>query len=391
MAARIRRRGGVFLAELEQRIVDEFRAHRDGADLEYVCNAPFSNMYFRIDGKVGPCWLAFHGAPSWPEQSIAEIWFGPYFEGIRENIRQRDLSKHGGCAVCEKNLRTGNYVAALAFAYDTPTPLKRYPKIMEFELSNKCNLECTMCRGELSSSIRKNRDKLPPLPIVYDGRFVEELVEFIPHLEDMRFNGGEPLLPDISYQIWDKVARINPAIEITIATNGTVFNRRVQEILERCNFRINVSIDALDKGNFERIRKNARYDIVMRNVTYFGEYCRRKGSKFCIMANPMRQNWWEMPALVEWANGRGYHIAFNTIVKPEFSSLINWNADDLQRVYDDLRGHRFGAVERTEIPSVSEANIRRYENLVENQIHSWLVARQQAVPFFSKSYTGYAS
>lgn len=373
------------MAQLEQRIIDEFRAHRDGADLEYVCNAPFSNMYFRIDGKVGPCWLAFHGAPSWPDHSIAEIWFGPYFERIRENIRQRDLSKHGGCAVCEKNLRTGNYLAALAFAYDSRTPLKRYPKIMEFELSNKCNLECTMCRGELSSSIRKNRDNLPPLPIVYDSRFVEELEEFIPHLEDMRFNGGEPLLHDISYAIWERVAAINPAIEITIATNGTVLNRRVREILERCRFRINVSIDALDKGNFERIRQNARYDIVMRNVQYFGEYCRRHDSKFCIMANPMRQNWWEMPELVDWCNANGYHVAFNTIVKPEFCSLINWDADNLQQVYDRLSSRRFEPAEN----SVSDGNIRRYENLVESQIHSWLVARQKAEPFFAKSYTGY--
>jgi MoaA/NifB/PqqE/SkfB family radical SAM enzyme len=377
------------VAQLEQRIVDEFRAHRSGADLDYVCNAPFSNMYFRIDGKVGSCWLAFHDAPSWPNQSISEIWFGSYFERLRENIRQRDLSKHGGCAVCEKNLRTGNYLAALAAAYDSPTPLKPYPKIMEFELSNKCNLECTMCRGELSSSIRKNRDKLPAFPIVYDSRFVEELAEFIPHLEDMRFNGGEPLLHDISYEIWEKVAEINPAIQITIATNGTVLNRRVREILQRCNFRINVSIDALDKGNFEVIRQNARYDIVMRNVEYFGDYCRRNNRNFCIMANPMRQNWWEMPDLVDWCNGNGYHVAFNTIVKPESCSLINWDADNLQHVYDRLHVRRFEPVENTRIAHISVGNIRRYENLVESQIHSWLIARQKAEPFFSKSYTGY--
>src|SRR4051812_33896601 len=127
------------VAQLEQQIVDEFRTHRSGASLDHVCNAPFSNMYFRIDGKVAPCWLAFHHAgPSWPEQSISEIWFGPYFEGIRENIRQRELSRHHGCAVCEKNLRTGNYLSTLPSAYDTETPLKPYPKIMEFELSNKC-------------------------------------------------------------------------------------------------------------------------------------------------------------------------------------------------------------------------------------------------------------
>jgi MoaA/NifB/PqqE/SkfB family radical SAM enzyme len=49
----------------------------------------------------------------------------------------------------------------------------RYPSMLELELNNTCNLECVMCIGELSSSIRKNREKLPAIRSPYDEAFVE--------------------------------------------------------------------------------------------------------------------------------------------------------------------------------------------------------------------------
>jgi MoaA/NifB/PqqE/SkfB family radical SAM enzyme len=75
------------------------------------------------------------------------------------------------------------------------------PKVMEFELSNECNLECVMCNGSFSSSIRKNREKLPPIISPYNDDFVNELDAFIPHLTDAKFLGGEPFMIEIYLKI----------------------------------------------------------------------------------------------------------------------------------------------------------------------------------------------
>jgi molybdenum cofactor biosynthesis enzyme MoaA len=373
------------MGKLDQEVFDEFNASRTGVNKEYVCNAPFSNMYFSLGaiGRVAPCWLTFADAPSWPEHSIRQIWFGAFYSRLRKFIKKRDLTGHPACQVCEKNIRTRNFIGTLASNYDLEHPLQEYPTMMELELSNECNLECIMCRGELSSSIRKNRDKLPPLITPYDQRFVEQLVEFIPHLREMRVNGGEPFLQDICFEIWNKVAEINPEIEITVATNGTILNKRVKDILERCNFRINVSIDALDKENYQRIRKNARYDVLMRNVRYFGDYCRGRRSVFSVMINPMRQNWWEMPEMVEWCNASGYHLAYNTVVKPNSCSLITWDAEHLEEVYRTLSARKFEFDPASEIPS---GNVKKYENLVENQIRQWWIAQKQGQKFYRPAY-----
>jgi MoaA/NifB/PqqE/SkfB family radical SAM enzyme len=76
--------------------------------------------------------------------------------------------------------------------------------MMELEIENTCNLECVMCIGELSSAIRKNRDKLPPIKSPYNEAFVEQLEEFIPHLKELRFNGGEPFLINSVFRIFEK-------------------------------------------------------------------------------------------------------------------------------------------------------------------------------------------
>ena len=97
---------------------------------------------------------------------------------------------------------------------------------------------------------------LPPMANAYDDSFVEQLREFIPHLEELRFNGGEPFAQKIVYDICMLVADINPSLRINIATNGTVYNKQVREILEKCNIHLNISIDSLDKED-ETIIVNA--------------------------------------------------------------------------------------------------------------------------------------
>lgn len=152
------------------------------------CNAPLNNMYFTIEGKVAPCWLQVGAVDNWSsDRSIADIWFGEKFNQLRDAHKNKIYPNK--CGQCKQQTEDG--VWPLAKAYEKFS-VKEYPTLIELELSNQCNLECIMCSGLLSSGIRKNRDNLPPLPQIYDQTFVEQLKEFIPHLEELRFNGGEP-------------------------------------------------------------------------------------------------------------------------------------------------------------------------------------------------------
>lgn len=361
----------------EQRTID-----RTVADTTRLCNAPFNNMYFTVTGIVAPCWLTVfeHGdkADRWsPDRSIRDIWFGEKFERIRENIRHHDLTEF--CKVCKNNIENNTY--PLAKAYDNEHPITEYPSMMEFELSNLCNFECVMCTGKLSSRIREHRDKLPPLKIPYDDTFVEQLEEFIPHLKEARFNGGEPFLHKLAHKIWERIYALNPDCKIVVATNGSVVNDKIRSHLDRGNFHINLSLDAMTKETYEAIRINADFDEVLENLEFFGTYCIERDRNISVMVNPMRMNWQDMPKYVPFCNERNYYLWYNTIHRPEHLALWSLPKAQLQEVYDGLSGFTFSIPEDADpkYRAVHEHNIRTYEHLVQGQVRTWLNKHGQEV------------
>jgi radical SAM protein with 4Fe4S-binding SPASM domain len=296
------------------------------------CVAPYNNMYFTTEGYVAPCWLLVGKIDKWSTtRSIKDIWFGEKFTEYRNNLKEGIFNSE--CRVCKQKIEADTW--PLALAYDGFS-VKEYPTLLELELSNQCNLECIMCEGRLSSGIRKNREKLPPMPAVYDDSFVEQLKEFIPHLEELRFNGGEPFAQKIVYDICMLVAQINPSLRINIATNGTVYNKQVREILEKCNIHLNISIDSLDKDNYESIRINGNFDDLMENFQTFKKYCHTNDRGLSVMVNPMNNNWWEMPNFVKFTNENKVNLWYNTIHHPEHLSIWKLPSQDLSVILQTL-------------------------------------------------------
>lgn len=350
--------------------IESYYNSRTIKDKKYLCHAPFNNMYFNSVGDVANCWLTFDNPEKYSEdRTIKEIWLGEKFTNLRENIKNYDLSKR--CGTCLKNLENKNHVNVLAKAYDNDIPISNYPTMMEFELSNTCNLECIMCTGLLSSAIRANREKLPKLTNPYGEKFVQELEEFIPYLHEARFNGGEPFLIKIYFDIWEKIIELNPNCKIVIATNGTVLTSKVKNILERGNFHFNISIDSLIAKRYAEIRVNGDLNVVLKNLLYFKEYCQTKKRNICIMVNPMKNNWEEMPSFIEFCNSHNVHLWFNTIVHPEELSIHSLPKIDLERIYTKLSKVTFVQDEKT-TDFAYKHNTELYHNLVEIQIKNWL-------------------
>lgn len=352
----------------DPQLLSDYHKSRTIENPSKLCYAPFNSMYFNTLGQASACWLTLHGADRYPEKSIAEIWRGQAYQELRDKIQSNLLSDR--CHVCERNIRNRIFDKPLAKIYDLPTQGGDYPQIMEFEVSNFCNLECVMCKGTLSSSIRKNRDKLPPIELPYGDRFVEELVEFLPHLKEARFYGGEPFLQEPCWKIWEKIAEVNPKIEITVATNGTVLTDRVKDILERCRFRVNVSFDSVNRKNYEAIRKNAKFDRGLKHIDYFSAYARRIGTVFSIMVNPMRNNWEEMPEFVEFCADRGARLWFNTVWRPANLALWSLPSSELDRIYTALSSYTFSKQRMAE-DRLYYDNVQVFKTLLEGQIKSW--------------------
>jgi MoaA/NifB/PqqE/SkfB family radical SAM enzyme len=325
------------------------------------CNAPFNNMYFTVQGFASPCWKLPGFVDSWSSfRSISDIWFGKEFGRYRDALKQNIFLN--ACKDCEKNIKDG--VWPLAAAYEE-YPVAKYPSLIELELSNQCNLECVMCSGELSSGIRKNREKKPPLRQVYDSTFVDQLREFVPHLTELRFNGGEPFAQKIVLDICDMVLEVNPNLKINFATNGTVYSKRVKKILEQNNAHINLSIDSLDPQRYSEIRINGKLEDVHTNFARYKKYCGTEKS-LCIMVNPMRNNWFEMVDFLKFTDTHEVFLWYNTIMYPEEWAIWNLPAAKIEEIYRELR--------RQLIDYGKHRPYTMYhitEHLIEHQIKNW--------------------
>jgi radical SAM protein with 4Fe4S-binding SPASM domain len=297
------------------------------------CNAPFNNMYITLQGYVSPCWKLPGRCDQWShDRSLMDIWRGEHFQKYRDALKQNQFLSR--CQECKKEIDDG--VWPLAKAYEKFV-VRDMPSLMEIELSNQCNLECTMCNGNLSSGIRKNRDKLPPLPQIFDDTFNEQMREFIPHLDELRVNGGEPFAQKILLDLLDIVAEINPDLKVNIATNGTVYNKRVQSILDKCNIHLNISIDSLIPSRYEEIRINGKFDVLMKNFEIFKDYCNTNNRDLSIMVNPMNNNWDEMINFVKFTHEHNTNLWFNTILYPTHLTLKHLPYKELINISDYMK------------------------------------------------------
>ncbi|MGM0650064.1 MAG: twitch domain-containing radical SAM protein [Bacteroidota bacterium] len=296
------------------------------------CYNPFVNVFFNIDGNAIACCRSHENIlGTYPDQGIKDIWFGKKYEKMREHMRHNDLNM--GCEYCKMQLKSNRFHAIPSMAPEKYASGKSgiYPRTMELELSNKCNLHCIMCTGRQSSAIRKHRDKLPPIESPYDDNFVEELKAFMPHLKDMYFFGGEPFLIDIYYKIWEEVIKINPKIRLFAVSNGTIFNERIEKLLTATIFNVTISLDSLRKERFEHIREGAKFETVMHNINKFSSLIM---GNLTISHTPMQINWDETPAIINFCNQQNARINLSYVESPAKFALWAMPPEKLDAIYN---------------------------------------------------------
>ena len=303
-------------------------------------------MYCSVEGSVSPCWLTIDACDHWSEtRSLKNIWFGENFQRWRER----------GCCSLDKAFTDKLTDFTIAPVYES-NQVKEYPSMLELELSNQCNFECIMCDERLSSGIRK-RKGLAPLPMAYSDKFVDDVEEMLPHVDEIRLKGGEPFSMKLAFDIID---RVNDGTEINIATNGSILNKRVQEVIKNKNISINLSLDALTKELFEKIRINSNFDTIMKNFYEFKKYCDVR-----VIVCPMTINWHEMINFVDFCNEHSVHLGFNTVRYPKHLSIEHMDVDMIEEVF-------FTMFKQMNAYSYKNYNWKKFEYLVNTQIRKWM-------------------
>ena len=206
------------------------------------------------------------------------------------------------------------------------------PSYVEVNFNHACNLKCSYCSPQFSSSWQDEMERLGayptsrphnapdhfsgdrrPIPNRVDNPYVDAFWEWwptlYPQLEHFRMTGGEPLMDRNTYRVFDYVLEHdNPKLHLNVTSNFSVddalFEKYMDYAKKLCTPRIEhfmqyVSLDSGIAEQAEYIRHGLDYARMACNVERFlHEIPHRNSLTFIITMNNLGVT--GLPALLEW-------------------------------------------------------------------------------------------
>ena len=308
---------------------------------QYItCFSAFNHMRINRHGYMSPCCFV----PQIPKvPQTAQLWnkkkglHDYWFNGLNMEYQELFLESkfHAGCGVCKKRIEQNIIPPLNEYDWNVEDRMKgvasiSYPKILDLEISNLCNMECPMCFGHLSSKHAANRDKDIDFGLnVFDNdenldHLIEELKEFIPHLEQIRFVGGEPLAHKGMFKIAKVVADIKPELKLQVCTNGSVYNKKVERLCKENNVQFSFSIDTVIPEEYHKIRIGGKYEQTYSNIDKFRNLVGKDNIN--INTTLMHINAENIVKVFEYSLNNGYSLYVNTYSR-EGARLIKITPD----------------------------------------------------------------
>jgi len=218
------------------------------------CMLPWIHLHAWPDGRAYPCCLgrAAHPVGNFKEKSMREIWNDEPMRLMRQNmLNDQPCLECGDCYEQEgagftsmrnnSNKSFGHHVAEI----DKTLPDGSLPDMRlhywDVRFSNICNLKCRSC-GSIFSSRWYDDDvklwgrELRPR-VQFAGRHEEDvweqMQEHVPHLDQIYFAGGEPLIMEEHNRILRLlIEKGNTRVRLVYNTNLTELKFKKQSVLD---------------------------------------------------------------------------------------------------------------------------------------------------------------
>ena len=176
------------------------------------------------------------------------------------------------------------------------------PSYVEVNFNHACNLKCSYCSPQFSSSWGEEVERhgafptskphnapehfvgnRKPIPVREDNPYVDAFWEWwptlYPKLEHFRMTGGEPLMDKNTYRVFDYVlANPSPRLHLNVTSNFSVedqlFKKYISYVKQLCtpdieHFMQYVSLDSGVPAQAEYIRHGLDFERMARNTEEF--------------------------------------------------------------------------------------------------------------------------
>lgn len=170
--------------------------------------------------------------------------------------------------------------------------------ILQFNISEDCNLQCAYCVAKGGSYGRETTLMSPETARLGVERFFNHYHT----VQNIQFFGGEPFLnPDAIEAVCEALAERkakNPDFKmpyLNVNTNGTIVNERVIQLIKKYNLQLVVSIDGPREihDHFRRTKGDApTFDTIIQNVhTLFAATGQPAGYEMVLNTDVLQSNW----------------------------------------------------------------------------------------------------
>jgi GTP 3',8-cyclase len=195
-----------------------------------------------------------------------------------------------------------NMVSELSVGRPLIDPFARPITYLRVSVTDRCDFRCVYCMSENMNFLPKadllSLEELDRLCSAFIARGVRKL----------RLTGGEPL---VRRGIMTLIASLSRHLasgdleELTLTTNGSQLAKYATTLADHGVKRINVSLDTLDPAKFRAITRWGELDKVLGGI----DAAQQAGLRIKINAVALKGvNEDEIPALIEWAHGRGMEL-----------------------------------------------------------------------------------
>ncbi len=215
------------------------------------------------------------------------------------------------------------------------------PRLIAWELTGACNLNCVHCRAAATKAPSSNE-----LSTDEAKRFIDDIAGFAKPI--IILSGGEPLMRDDVYEI----ARYgtDKGLRMVLGTNGTLITREVAKKLKDAGIkRISISIDGASAKTHDGFRgMPGAFDGALRGINVLKE------AELSLQVNTTitKRNLKEVPEILNLAlelgadalhifmlvpTGRGEVLAGEEVSPEEYEGVLNWLYDAQKKVKIQLK------------------------------------------------------